>query len=103
VAQDGAGELGAEALDEVEPGAMLGREGKLDAAYRSCVEPGAGFSRDVCGMIVEATPIPQDSIPRNDPAPKSPPYNAGRGSSVPQYLASTYGRRQDTRMFLSGG
>src|SRR2546429_4558529 len=32
---------------------MLGREGKLEAAYRSCVEPGAGLSRDVCGMIVE--------------------------------------------------
>jgi len=28
VAQDGAGELGEEALDEVEPGAVLWREGK---------------------------------------------------------------------------
>ena len=27
VAQDGAGELGEETLDEIEPGAMLGREG----------------------------------------------------------------------------
>jgi hypothetical protein len=53
VAQDGAGELGEEPLDEVEPGAVLGREGKFEAAYGSCIEPGSGFSRDVCGMIIE--------------------------------------------------
>ena len=51
--QDGAGKLGEEAFDEVEPGAMLGRERKVEAACRSCVEPGSGFPRDVCGMIVE--------------------------------------------------
>ena len=51
--QDGAGEFGEEALDEVEPGAVLGREGKVEAACRSGVEPGFGFSRYVCGMIVE--------------------------------------------------
>src|SRR2546423_6168979 len=51
--QDGAGKLGEEALDEVEPGAVLGRERKVEAACRSCVEPGSGFFRDVCGMIVE--------------------------------------------------
>src|SRR5204863_4248642 len=45
--------LGEEALDEVEPGAVLGREGKVEAAYRSGVEPGSGFPRDVRGMIVE--------------------------------------------------
>jgi hypothetical protein len=32
MAQDGAGELGEEALDEVEPGAVLGSEGELKAA-----------------------------------------------------------------------
>ena len=32
VAQDGAGEFGEEALDEVEPGAMLGNEGELEPA-----------------------------------------------------------------------
>jgi len=53
VPQDGAGELGEEALDEVEPGAVLGREGKVEAACRSGVEPGSGFPRDVRGMIVE--------------------------------------------------
>lgn len=37
VTQDGAGELGEEALDKVEPGIVLGREGKLEAACRSCV------------------------------------------------------------------
>src|ERR1700739_4230821 len=51
--QDGAGKLGEEAFDEVEPGAMLGRERKVEAACRSCVEPGSCFPGDVCGMIVE--------------------------------------------------
>src|SRR6201988_560575 len=32
---------------------MLGRERKFEAACGSCIEPGSGFSRDVCGMIVE--------------------------------------------------
>src|SRR3977135_1129594 len=53
VTQDGAGKLGEEALDEVEPGAVLWRERKVEAACRLCVEPGSGFPRDVCGMIVE--------------------------------------------------
>ena len=51
--QDGAGEFGEEALDQIEPGAVLGREREVEAACRSCVEPGSGFSRYVCGMIVE--------------------------------------------------
>ena len=51
--QDGTGKLGEEALDEVEPGAVLGRERKVEAACGSCVELGSGFPRDVCGMIVE--------------------------------------------------
>ncbi len=41
------------ALDEVEPGAVLGREGELEAAGRSSGEPSSGFSQDVRGMIVE--------------------------------------------------
>jgi hypothetical protein len=53
VAQDRAGKLGEEALDEVEPGAVLGCEGELEAAVRSRGEPSSGFSRDVRGMIVE--------------------------------------------------
>jgi hypothetical protein len=53
VAQDRSGEFGEEALDEVEPGAMLGREGELEAAGRSGGEPSSGFSGDVRGMIVE--------------------------------------------------
>ena len=32
---------------------MLGREGKVEAAWRPGVEPGSGFPRNVCGMIVE--------------------------------------------------
>jgi hypothetical protein len=35
VAQDRTGELGEEALDEVEPGAVLGCEGELEATIRS--------------------------------------------------------------------
>ena len=53
MAQDGASELGEEALDEVEPRAVLGREGELEAPAWSSSEPGSGFSRDVRGMIVE--------------------------------------------------
>src|SRR5438270_9140571 len=53
MAQDRAGKLGEEALDEVEPGTVRGREGELEAARRSSGEPSSGFSRDVCGMIVE--------------------------------------------------
>src|ERR1700738_1274341 len=40
VAQDGAGELGKEALDEVEPGAVLGCEGEFEAARGLLGEPG---------------------------------------------------------------
>jgi hypothetical protein len=53
VAEDRSGELGEEALDEVEPGAMLGREGELEAAGRACCEPRLGFPGDVGGMIIE--------------------------------------------------
>src|ERR1700741_883448 len=53
MAQDGAGELREEAFDQVEPGAVLGREGKVEAAWRPGVEPGLGFPRNVCGMVVE--------------------------------------------------
>ena len=35
MAQNRAGELGEEALDEVEPGAVLGREGELESAGRA--------------------------------------------------------------------
>jgi hypothetical protein len=53
VSEDGAGEFGEEALDEVESGAMLKREGEGETSARSSSEPSFGFSRDVCGMIVE--------------------------------------------------
>jgi hypothetical protein len=42
VAEDRSGELGEEAFDEVEPGAMLGREGELEAAGPACGEPRLG-------------------------------------------------------------
>jgi hypothetical protein len=53
VSEDGACEFGEEALDEVEPRAVLGREGEGETSARSSSEPSFGFSRDVCGMIVE--------------------------------------------------
>src|SRR5437870_13770001 len=53
VAQDRSGELGEEALDKVEPGAVLGCERELEAAGRSSGEPSFGLSGDVRGMIVE--------------------------------------------------
>ena len=46
VAQDRSGELGEEALDEVEPGAVFGREGELEAVRRLSGEPSLGFSGD---------------------------------------------------------
>jgi len=39
VAQDGAGKLGKEALDEIEPGAVLGHEGEFEAAGGLLAEP----------------------------------------------------------------
>ena len=53
VAQDGAGKLGKEALDEIEPGAVLGREGEFEAAGGLLGEPSFGFLGNVRGMIVE--------------------------------------------------
>src|SRR3974377_131891 len=53
VAQDRAGELGEEALNEVEPRAVLGGEGELEASSRSSGQASSGFSRYVRGMIVE--------------------------------------------------
>ena len=53
MAQHRAGHLGEEALDEVEPGAMFGREGELEAARGLLGEPGFGLPGDMRGMIVE--------------------------------------------------
>ena len=39
VAQNGAGELGEETLDQIEPGAVLGRKGELEAALGLGGEP----------------------------------------------------------------
>ena len=50
--QNGAGELREEALDQVEPGAVLGREGK-SAAWRPGVVSQARVSLEMCGMVVE--------------------------------------------------
>jgi hypothetical protein len=49
VAQDGASKFGEEALDEVEPGAMLGREGEFEAMGGLLRDPGSGLLEDVRG------------------------------------------------------
>src|SRR6476660_6795764 len=53
MAQDRAGELGEEALNKVEPRAVLGGEGELEASGRSSGEPSSGFFRYMRGMIIE--------------------------------------------------
>ena len=52
VARDRTCELGEEALDEVEPGAMLGSEGELEPASGLIGEPGSRLLGDMRGMIV---------------------------------------------------
>jgi hypothetical protein len=53
VTQNGAGEFREEAFDEIEPGAVLGREGELEAAGRLIGEPRLCLPGDMRGMIVE--------------------------------------------------
>jgi len=53
VAQHRAGELGKETLDQVEPGAMRGREGEFETMCGLLRNPGSGLFGDVRGMIVE--------------------------------------------------
>ena len=53
VAQRRAREFGEEALDEVEPGAVLGREGEFEAAGGLIGKPSLGLFGDVRRMIVE--------------------------------------------------
>ena len=53
VAEHRAGNFGEEALDEVEPRAVFGREGEFEAMRGSLGEPGSGLPRDMRGMIVE--------------------------------------------------
>jgi hypothetical protein len=53
MAQDRAGEFGEKTLDEVEPGAVFGCEGELEAAHRFGGEPSLGFSGDMRRMVVQ--------------------------------------------------
>ncbi len=53
VAQDRADELGEETFDEIEPGAVLGREGEFEAVRRLLRDPGPGLFGYVRRMIVE--------------------------------------------------
>jgi hypothetical protein len=72
VAQDRAGELGEEALDEVEPGAVLGCEGELETAGRSSGQPSFGFSRGV--RVLGATSIVSLASPPKAEAPLRPSW-----------------------------
>src|ERR1700739_2691272 len=53
VAQHRARELGEEALDEIEPGAVRGREDEFEAADRLTGKPSLGLFGDMRGMIVQ--------------------------------------------------
>ena len=53
MSQDGPRQLGEEAFDQVQPGAMLRGEGELEPAGRLRGDPSAGFLGDVRRMIVE--------------------------------------------------
>ena len=53
MAQHRTGEFGEEALDEIEPGTVLGRESEFEAAGRLFGEPSLGLLGDVRRMIVE--------------------------------------------------
>ena len=46
MAQDRAGELGEEAFDEVEPGAVLGRESEFESVLGLIGEPSSGLFGD---------------------------------------------------------
>jgi hypothetical protein len=52
MAQHGAGQFGGEALDEVEPRAVLGSEGELEVARGLLGEPGFGLLGDMSRMII---------------------------------------------------
>ena len=51
VPEHGARQLGEEAFDQIEPGAMLWGEGKFEAALWLDNEPGFGFLQNVGGMV----------------------------------------------------
>src|SRR5712691_4212973 len=53
MAQDGEGQLGEEAFDQVEPGAMRWCERELEAALGLGSDPSFRLLGDMCGMIVE--------------------------------------------------
>src|SRR5258708_31577291 len=53
MAQPRAGEFGEEALDEIEPGAVLWREGEFEAVGGLICEPSFGLLGDMCGVIIE--------------------------------------------------
>jgi hypothetical protein len=52
VAQDGAGEFGKEALDEIKPRAVLGDESEFEPVRGAAGEPGSGLFGDMRGVLV---------------------------------------------------
>ena len=51
VPQDGTGEFREEALDEIEPRAVIGGESEFEAVHRLIGKPSFGLPRDMCRMM----------------------------------------------------
>ena len=66
VAQDGGDQLGEEAFDEVEPGAVLGSEGELKPAGGLLGEPSSGLSGDMRGISSVRLKLEQFQLPVGD-------------------------------------
>jgi hypothetical protein len=72
VAQHGAGEFGKEALDEIEPRAVLGSEGEFEPVRGLAGKPSSGLFGDMRGVIVEdqldRASVKRDGVWKNAPA-----------------------------------
>ena len=62
-AQDGAGEFGKEALDEIEPRAVIGGESEFEAVRGLTGEPGSGLFGDMRGMSLATDDFSQCLLP----------------------------------------
>jgi hypothetical protein len=68
VGQHGAGEFGKEALDEIEPGAVLGSESKFEPVRALAGEPGSGLFGDVRGVMQVPAGRPSADSATEDPS-----------------------------------
>jgi hypothetical protein len=84
VAQDGSRELGKEALDEIEPRAVLWSEGEFEAAGGLIGEPGFGFLGDVRGPFDGSSTTISVNVP-----PMSMPRESGASIAMPRAFGHT--------------